>query len=851
MSAKGDGSRVVLGDIAGHTPYSRGRETGLFALATAVLLLLFFLGPIWKGEILSPADVLQGSVPWGQVTSDFEPANAIATDDAYQFRPWRTYTVASLKEGRIPLWNPYNYAGAPFLANGQSAVLYPLNLPFLVLPERAAVLCWDFIRLLIAAVSSFAFARTIGLSRLGSAVSAWAFTFCGFLVVWLHWPHANVAIWLPALFLAAELVIRRPTGLWGSLLACVVCVQFLGGHPETSLHVLSAAAAYGVWRIVRLWRDEGSREMGIRRLATFAGSVILGTAGAAVQLVPLSEYVLNSAALADRLSDSGIPWIPSWKKLAGAVSLICPYCLGSSMEGDIPIGALLGIGNFNELSGGYVGLMPLLLAAAAIGLGNRRGPEAFFGTLGVVSLCVAFSVPPVAHAVSSLPLFNVAGNHRMLLLFAFSAAVLAGCGVDLLRAAVPEQSGRFLRKVRIASAAGAVAIGALAAGALLSVVLFREPILDLAKRTIIERSAKLNQDPESYVALLPRSYDRLTNLIVREGSGRAVLLLLSGLTIGYAFRSGSGAQRRSWILSGVLLLDLFSFGRNYNPSIPQALHYPSHESIDFVRKQPGLFRVLTLDGGFPPETNMVYGLSEVRGYNALETPEYLAFLSAAGEFPVPHRHFRTLHFSRYESRLVDFLNVEYVISGRPLDHPKLSLVRSGGAYVYRNGSAMPRAFVVHETEVLSEPGAVAARLRDPDFDPGKTALLVRGPRLIGQEGSDARVRIMDYAPEVVRIDVSLEREGVLVLSDAWYSGWTAAVDGLPAEVLRTNLAFRGVQLSAGAHVVEFRYDPPSFRAGLWISGGSAAFAAAWAGLALRRNRDRRGAVSVESDANRN
>ena len=343
------GNREAAGMLPGRLPDAK--EIGLFALATALLLILFFLDPVLKGEILSPADILQGSVPWGWTTSDLEPANAIATDDAYQFRPWRAYTVASLKEGRIPLWNPYNYAGAPFLANGQSAVLYPLNLLFLVLREPVAIVCWDIVRLLIAAVSSFAFARMIGLTPLGSAVTAWAFTFCGFLVVWLHWPHANVAVWLPALFLATELVIRRPTAARGSLLACVVCVQFLGGHPETSLHILSGAAAYGVWRIVRLWRDERSREIGVRRSVVFAGTIILGTAGAAVQLLPLGEYILHSAALADRLGGPEVPWIPSWKRLAAAVSLVCPYCMGSSMRGDIPIGALLGIGNFNELSG--------------------------------------------------------------------------------------------------------------------------------------------------------------------------------------------------------------------------------------------------------------------------------------------------------------------------------------------------------------------------------------------------------------------------------------------------------------------------------------------------------------------
>src|SRR5262249_39817611 len=93
----------------------------------AALLLLFFLTPILRRELLSPADVLFKSVPWRQVAApDFEPANALLSDYVYVFRPWRAFTLAALKVGRIPLWDPYNYAGAPFLGRGETAVLYPV-----------------------------------------------------------------------------------------------------------------------------------------------------------------------------------------------------------------------------------------------------------------------------------------------------------------------------------------------------------------------------------------------------------------------------------------------------------------------------------------------------------------------------------------------------------------------------------------------------------------------------------------------------------------------------------------------------------------------------------------------------
>src|SRR5262245_39077086 len=100
-----------------------GRELAGVAALLAVLLLFFFSPPIVRQERLSPADLLLKSPPWRQGTAPaFEPSNALLSDYVYVFRPWREFATASLRTGHIPLWNPYNHAGAPFLGNGESAV---------------------------------------------------------------------------------------------------------------------------------------------------------------------------------------------------------------------------------------------------------------------------------------------------------------------------------------------------------------------------------------------------------------------------------------------------------------------------------------------------------------------------------------------------------------------------------------------------------------------------------------------------------------------------------------------------------------------------------------------------------
>src|SRR5262249_1884299 len=142
----------------------RARELLPVAALLIVLLLLFLSTPIVRGEVLSPADLLFLFSPWApDAPAGYRPANPLLSDYVLQFRPWRTLGIRAWKEGRVPLWDPSNSAGAPLLGNGISALLSPLNVPFFVLPEAPAVLVWAAARLFVAAFGTYAFARVVGL----------------------------------------------------------------------------------------------------------------------------------------------------------------------------------------------------------------------------------------------------------------------------------------------------------------------------------------------------------------------------------------------------------------------------------------------------------------------------------------------------------------------------------------------------------------------------------------------------------------------------------------------------------------------------------------------------------------
>ncbi len=145
--------------------------------------------------------------------------------------------------------------------------------------------------------------------------------------------------------------------------------------------------------------------------------------------------------------------------------------------------------------------------------------------------------------------------------------------------------------------------------------------------------------------------------------------------------------------------------------------------------------------------------------------------------------------------------------------PTFRLVHSGDVKIYENLAVQPRAFVVHRARIAPDPDEALAIMQQPDFDPAAEVLLAEGDPM-QSERSHSPAHLVEYAPERVRLDVNLNAPGYLVLTDTYYPGWTATVDGQPVPILRADLYFRAVPVPAGAHQIAFEYQPTLIRAAL-------------------------------------
>ena len=591
----------------------------IFALAAALLWdavalgrallpvdLIYSLDPVWRG--LPPAGFRAAS-------------NPLLSDQVHQAYPWRAYLHYWLSRGELPLWNSSILGGASFVGNDQSALFNPLSLPSYLLPLAAGFTLAAVARLLVAGVSTYGYLRVAGRSVGAAYLGAIAFTLSGFLVAWLGHPHANVAVWLPTILLLLELVFRSRRRRWPTLLALAMGAQLLGGHVETSFHILLASGAYALFLAGRAW-SRGDADTARRGLGLAALGALLGLGVGAIQVLPFLEQVRGSTIVAERAAaNASSPLFHPgfWRELATLPTLLFPNLLGSPTEAEYWAFTV----SYNEYAA-YVGTIPLLLAVAGAARARRDGRAAFWLVAGGLSLAVACRLP-LLEAINHLPLFDLAANGRLRLVFSFAAAALAAAGLDWLlsRLAASPDGARDLRRfAKLAAAVGLLSLAALL-GAYLALGALREQLLSAGRRYVeasVYGQPGLPYSLDHYLAKADRYYDvtvqRFAPTVWRTYLPALSALALAGVTW-LAFRGRINRRQVAAALPIAAAVELIAFGAGYNPTVDPARVFPTTPAVEFLREHAGSDRVVGLGFALTPNSAMIWGLQDLRGYDVV------------------------------------------------------------------------------------------------------------------------------------------------------------------------------------------------------------------------------------------
>ena len=366
----------------------------------------------------------------------------VHSDICYFFEPAKAFMHEALRAGRLPLWTPRIFCGYPIAAEGQIAAFYPPSLLISwLLPSPGAVNWLIISHLILAAVGMYLLARALGVSPFGAWLSAVTFSFSGYLFAHLH--HVSLicaAAWLPLTILFLERACRGPVLPSAPLAALTYAAAALCGHPQTLFLTSLTALFWVIWRLAQARRAAEPIVVAVRRsVAVLLILFALGLGLAAVQLLLTADL----SALAPHGERGDLSYVTSFSLLPHHLrGLITPNWQGTPA--------------FNSYRGEryyweyvlYLGLVPLLLAI--IGGAARRCAAARRGwTLAGFALVALFLAlakgNPTYQLLRFLPGFaDFRVPARFIFLFTFAAAILAGCGWDVIARLRPLAVGRRL-----------------------------------------------------------------------------------------------------------------------------------------------------------------------------------------------------------------------------------------------------------------------------------------------------------------------------------------------------------------------------------------------------------------------
>ncbi|HOM28761.1 MAG TPA: YfhO family protein [Deltaproteobacteria bacterium] len=703
----------------------------------------------------------------------------IAGIDVRAYFYWfETFTRESIRHGQVPLWNPHYYCGHPFLANPQTFVFYPSTLLFVTLPLPWAFNLDVVLHVLVASLGAYALTMRLTSNGAAAAFSALSYGMCGYFMDKIYAGHLTMihtAALIPWVLLALEKALD--SGRWRhyALAGLVFGIQILGGEPQNSFYTLFFTAVYVVVRGFPGVRKSSARPA-LGLAARFAAFMAVAFSVAAVQVIPSVEFL----GLCDRAEKSytfatGFSYPPQclFTFLVPKPQLT-PIEWG---EAHIPFRQLI---LSWELSG-YLGVAGVVLAALGAAMSRgRKGRAALLAVMGLSLVVMLGSYTPLYRVLYGLvpgfATFRIPS--RAVVFLVLTLAVFAGMGVDSLM-----DRTRSRTAGAVVTGAWAVILVLLVAGSLV----FTVPIL--SRQVLVSF---------------------------------AFLCAACGLCV-WTLRSGWKAP-----VYGLVLLVFVDLASTYASAIPlhreKTLLEPNEierflaQDKDFT---PHAFRVAypaNLDVEYSPLRGMAKGYQNLNGYNPIVLRDFYRFVHDMAAVPL-------MTVTRHTLALGVFLG-DRVFSSRILGVKyAVCLEENGGILAKEAPVYQPRAVLVHDVVYAGGRDEALAHLKDPRFDPARSVVLEEKDRLIagvpdapakgGQGASGATV--VRYEPQRIEVRTQSPTNSLLILSELFYPGWRAYVDGREAPVVKADLILRGVPVPAGSHVVSMVYRPLSFYAGLAVS----------------------------------
>jgi hypothetical protein len=579
----------------------------------------------------------------------------------------------------------------------------------------------------------------------------------------------NGAVWAPLALLFLLRAERGQRPVESAILSgFFLGVGWLAGHHQMNVYVSIAIFALWIWFALRSGRPGARIDWKVARLAAFA--LVIAILASGLQSVPTAEY----GRLAVRWSGTEEPL---------RFDQTVPYSVHQEYAMK-PI-ALLGvfIPGIENRSNPFVGIVALSLALLGIALAWRQ--TRYVRALAVMALCgILFGLGPnsLLHGVmyALIPLVEKArvpgaGN----LVFALGLAPLVALAFDRIHSLEPS------------------------------------PWIQRAVRTLLVIAAVLALASLLFFATRTRPEISDDRLMITVLAATLAATILAAWRTGQLTPRAGGAALLAVILFELANVTNYWLPHTADPSESKYLHNMAEhfDLVAYVRNRGEAGRIEYDQAAIPYNIGDWFGIDAFNAYTAGVTANIW-------------------QHDVFSSRVKDILGIRYSFAKAPQRADQKEIFEGhSGVKIFENLNAFPRAWTVHRASAIPAGPSVRAMLASPSFDARSQVFLVDQdpPKLAQCDGVDEYVEVVRHQANHVTLRARLGCRGMVILSDTFFPGWHATVDGKSADIYEAYGALRGVIVDAGEHAIEMNYLPGSV-----LLGGAMTLLAAGIAIAAHR-----------------
>jgi hypothetical protein len=740
-----------------------------------------------------------------------------------QFIPWRDLAWTILRQGYLPLWNPLNGLGAPLLANYQVAVFYPATWFLILLDALGGVgwMAWGqtlvvIFHLVWAGIGMVYLTRRLNLNELAQSIAGLAFSLSGYLVARAGFLSINTSVaWLPWIVLAGTNLCQirqektEPTRKFPVrnliLLVLFLTLQLFAGHAQTSFYTL---IFLGAW--MAFWGWNHNKVSGILRSSgLWVSATVLAFLLSAIQLIPTAEYLMQSQRASAVNYETAVNY--SFFPLR-ILTLFISDLFGNPGRGG---GYLLNVDNYWE-DAVYIGFIPICFAVIWVikaifirkenqdqekdsSLASMKKLTIFLISVVFISFLFALGkytpiFPFFYHFVPGFDLFQA--PTRFMILAEISLVLLAAIGIHQWKK--PEGKAREWTRRGIALSI-AILIGAGIGLIILEGI-----------QLIFVRAFAFTGLWGISVGVLSLNFPVESQKWKRIWSALLILIVCADLLItDWGLNPGLSTQIYDKYPAIAAKLDSLSGGHRIYLGASDESSLKFDQFFQFNNFNIPL-NLDTFASSLLPNTNLLAGQSSANNFDPVLPGRYVRWMDYLEQAD-----------SRIKNLMLSLMDVKII---EKLDE---NSTRGVAYQIISNSNRLwwsDCAVAAVDEEDAWEKTLDLMSLQE-ETNPELISIVVEGTepaddRLCGQTINETHSEVVSEDPNQLIIRNTNLSGGWLMISNTWYPGWKAFLDGVEIPIYRADFLFMAVEIPSGEHDLTLKYQPFSFYLGMEISLGT-------------------------------